>query len=78
MKAIPKPKHARFEYWKGFDGQWYGHLKAPNGEIIAQSEGYKRKAAVKKWMEKLQMHASNALVREHVQLPYGYENPEGL
>jgi len=30
-----------FEYWKSpKDGMWYFHLKAPNNEIIAHSEGY--------------------------------------
>jgi len=25
------------------DGQWYFHIVARNGEIVAQSEGYKRR-----------------------------------
>lgn len=29
-----------FESFKGADDQWYWHLRAENGEIIAQSEGY--------------------------------------
>lgn len=34
----------KFEIWKSKkDGQWYFHLKAPNGEIIAHSEGYTTK-----------------------------------
>jgi uncharacterized protein YegP (UPF0339 family) len=34
----------KFEYWESKkDGQWYFHLKAKNGEIIAQSQGYTTK-----------------------------------
>jgi uncharacterized protein YegP (UPF0339 family) len=29
--------------FKGDDGQWYWHVKAKNGKIVAQSEGYKTK-----------------------------------
>ncbi len=41
-------KKLRFEYGKNPDGQWYWHIKAGNREIIAQGEGYKRKAGVLK------------------------------
>jgi uncharacterized protein YegP (UPF0339 family) len=33
----------KFEYWKASNRQWYWHLKAGNGRIVAQSEGYKRR-----------------------------------
>jgi uncharacterized protein YegP (UPF0339 family) len=33
------------EVFKGTDGQWYWHLRAGNGEIVTQSEGYTRKAS---------------------------------
>lgn len=32
----------KFEVWKS-KGHWYWHLKAANGEIIAQGQPYKRK-----------------------------------
>jgi len=35
---------ARFQVFKGLDGQYYFHLRADNGEIILQSEGYTAKA----------------------------------
>lgn len=38
----------RFEYGKNDDGQFYWHVKAANGEIVAQGEGYKRRAGVLK------------------------------
>ena len=37
-------KNIKFEYWKNDKGQWYWHLKASNGEPIAQGEGYHNKA----------------------------------
>jgi len=48
---IKKP--LRFEYWKACSkalkvGEWYWHIRAPNGEIICQGESYKRKAGVLK------------------------------
>jgi len=30
----------RYILFKGRNGQFYWNLKAPNGEIVAQSEGY--------------------------------------
>jgi uncharacterized protein len=39
------PSGARFQVWKGMDGQYHFHLRAANGEIVLQSEGYTRKAS---------------------------------
>lgn len=33
----------RYEVWCGADAQWYWHLRAPNAQVVAQGEGYKRK-----------------------------------
>ena len=33
-------KKAKFEYFKGRDGQWYWRLRAKNGKIVCISEGY--------------------------------------
>lgn len=33
----------KYEYWKASNGNWYWHLKAANGEKIAQGEGYSSK-----------------------------------
>jgi uncharacterized protein YegP (UPF0339 family) len=35
---------AKFQVWKGADGQYYFHLRADNGAIVLQSEGYTTKA----------------------------------
>lgn len=37
--------------WKGVAGLWYFHIKAKNGEIVASSEGYKRKSSCLKTVE---------------------------
>lgn len=36
-------KSPKFEFFRGRDGSFRFRLKAPNGEIIAASEGYTRK-----------------------------------
>ena len=33
----------KYEYWQGDNKNWFWHLKAGNGEVIAQSEGYTSK-----------------------------------
>ncbi len=35
-----KPRNKKFEYGRGAKGQFYWRLKAGNGEIIAEGEGY--------------------------------------
>jgi len=41
-------KRAKFEWWRNTKGQYYFRLRARNGEIICQSEGYHRKAGCMK------------------------------
>lgn len=37
----------KYEYWKSAqNGNWYWRLKAANGEVIANGEGYRNKADV--------------------------------
>jgi uncharacterized protein YegP (UPF0339 family) len=36
---------AKFQVFRGLDGQYYFHLRAGNGEIVLQSEGYTRKSS---------------------------------
>jgi len=38
----------KIEVFRGKDGQWYFRVKAGNGQIVAQSEGYTRKYDAKK------------------------------
>jgi hypothetical protein len=42
-----------------------GGSKAPNGEIIAASQGYETKANAKKGIEAIKTHAPNAKVEDH-------------
>ena len=53
-----------FEVWRGVDGQWRFHLKAPNGEIVLASEGYVTKRAALDTVHAIQANASGAEVRE--------------
>lgn len=42
----------RIEYWLSqANHQWYFHVKARNGKIVAQSEGYKRFRSCEKTTE---------------------------
>lgn len=40
-------KENQFQLHQGKDGQWYGRLKAINGEIVWQTEGYTRRQNAK-------------------------------
>jgi uncharacterized protein YegP (UPF0339 family) len=42
---------AKFEISKDHAGKFRFHLKAPNGEIIAPSQGYETKASAEKGIE---------------------------
>jgi len=54
----------KFEIIKGRNGQYYFRLKADNGEIIAQSEGYTRKAAAQNGIESVKKNAPGAAVED--------------
>jgi uncharacterized protein YegP (UPF0339 family) len=48
------------EPFQGRDGQWYFHLRAANGEIVAQSEGYTRRADAYRGVEAAKRAAAQA------------------
>jgi uncharacterized protein YegP (UPF0339 family) len=48
---------AKFEVSKDKAGKFRFHLKAPNGEIIAASQGYESKANAEKGIEAVKTHA---------------------
>ncbi|MEM6785466.1 MAG: YegP family protein [Bacteroidota bacterium] len=56
---------AKFELFKGRDGQYYFRLKAVNGETIAVSEGYTTKASAKNGIASVK---KNAPIAETVEL----------
>lgn len=55
----------KFEYWQSEkNGQWYFHLEAPNGEIIAQSEGYTTKDSCLNGIDAVKSYAPTAEIIE--------------
>ena len=54
----------RFEIIKGRDGQYYFHFKAPNGQIVAQSEGYTSKQNCQYGIDCVKRHADIANVTD--------------
>jgi uncharacterized protein YegP (UPF0339 family) len=55
---------AKFEISKDHAGKFRFHLKAPNGEIIAASQGYETRASAEKGIEAIKTHAPNAKVED--------------
>jgi len=55
----------RFEFWQSEkDRQWYFHLLAPNGEIVAQSQGYTTKDNCINGINAVKLYASTAIIYE--------------
>jgi uncharacterized protein YegP (UPF0339 family) len=52
------------EISKDHAGKFRFHLKAPNGEIIAASQGYETWASAEKGIEAIKTHAPNAKVED--------------
>jgi uncharacterized protein YegP (UPF0339 family) len=55
---------AKFEITKDKAGRLRFHLKAPNGEIVAASQGYETKASAEKGVQAIKTHAANACPRQ--------------
>jgi uncharacterized protein YegP (UPF0339 family) len=55
---------AKFEMTKDHAGKFRFHLKAPNGEIIAASQGYETKASAEKGIEAIKTHAPGAKIED--------------
>ena len=53
---------AKFEVFKGTNGDFRFRLKAANGKIIAQGQGYKTKDACLKGIESIKKNARGASV----------------
>ena len=62
-KEVGKLK-AKFELFEGEDDKWYFNLKAMNGKIIAQSEGYNRKRNAIKGINAVKVCAGKAEIKE--------------
>lgn len=57
-------KQPKYRLFKGNDDQWYFHLCAPNGEIIAQSEGYTERHSALNGIKSVKLNAPIAEVVE--------------
>jgi uncharacterized protein YegP (UPF0339 family) len=55
---------AKFEVFQAKDGKFHFRLKAANGEIIAQSQGYSTKANCTNGIESVKKNAASAEVVE--------------
>ena len=53
---------AKFEVFKGKGGDFRFRLKAANGKVIAQGQGYKSKDACLKGIESIKKNAKGASV----------------
>ena len=56
---------AKFEVTKDKAGKFRFHRKAPNGEIIAASQGYETKPSAEKGIEAIKTHAHGAKFEDH-------------
>jgi uncharacterized protein YegP (UPF0339 family) len=54
----------KFEIFRGSDRQFYFHLKAQNGEVIAASQGYTTKQSAETGIAAIKEIASDAKVIE--------------
>ena len=55
---------AKFEIYEDSNQEWRFNLKAPNGEIIAASEGYSSKANARKGVASVRRYAGEASLFE--------------
>jgi uncharacterized protein YegP (UPF0339 family) len=54
-------KSAKFEYYQDRAGLWRWHLKAPNGEIIADSgQGYRNREDCQSGIQLVKLYAPGA------------------
>jgi uncharacterized protein YegP (UPF0339 family) len=49
----------RFEQFKGLDGKYYFHVRAGNGEIVLQSQGYTTKASATNGLNSVNLNGSD-------------------
>lgn len=58
-------KLGKWEFWQSKkDEKWYFHLKAANGKIILQSEGYNTKKSCKEGITAIKKNAHTVLMIE--------------
>ena len=62
VEGFAVEKNPKFEVYKDKADEFRFRLKAPNGEIIASSEGYKSKAGCKNGIESVRKNADSEVV----------------
>lgn len=55
---------AKFQLWRAEDRYYYWHLKANNGEIVAQGEGYSSKEACLKGINFVKVNAAKSAIED--------------
>jgi len=58
------PFNENYFLFQGHDGQYYWHLKAQNGEIVAQSEGYKEKQGALNGIASCKVNGPNSSIKD--------------
>ena len=64
VEGFEKQKHPKFEIYQDKAGEYRFRLKAPNGEIIAVSEGYKAKASCNNGIASVRKNAEDAKIEK--------------
>jgi uncharacterized protein YegP (UPF0339 family) len=59
-QPLPATSGTRFESFKGLDGRYYFHLRAANGQIILQSQGYASAASASSGIASVKTNGLNA------------------
>jgi len=52
-------RRATFQVFRGLDGQYYFHLRAGNGEIVLQSQGYSRRTSAVNGTASVRSHGTS-------------------
>lgn len=64
VEGFAKVKHPKFEVYTDKSGEFRFRLKATNGEIIAVSEGYKKKPSCLNGIASVKKNAPDAAIEE--------------
>lgn len=59
-QPLPATSGTRFETFKGLDGRYYFHLRAANGQIVLQSQGYSTNASATNGINSVKSNGTNA------------------
>ena len=60
VENVVAVKHPKFEVYKDKAGEFRFRLKAPNGQIIASSEGYVKKDSCKNGIESVRKNSADS------------------